>query len=50
LGNSQSIDYPAGKNIVIVVGLAFTTLRSLINDMIDERNCSRFGKITVIKG
>jgi hypothetical protein len=46
-GNSWPIDYLAGKNIVIVGGgFAFTTLRSLINYMIDERNHSRFGKIT----
>jgi hypothetical protein len=48
LGNSRPIDYPAGKNIVIAVSFGFTTLRSLINDTIDERNRSRFGKITVI--
>lgn len=51
LGNSWPIDYLAGKNIVIVGGgFAFTTLRSLINYMIDERNRARFGKITVIYG
>jgi sulfhydrogenase subunit gamma (sulfur reductase) len=51
LGNSWPIDYLAGKNIVIVGGgFAFTTLRSLINYMIDERNRYRFGKITVIYG
>jgi len=51
LGNSWPIDFLAGKNIVIVVGgFAFTTLRSLINYMIDEKNRSRFGKITVIYG
>jgi sulfhydrogenase subunit gamma (sulfur reductase) len=51
LGNSWPIDYLAGKNIVIVGGgFAFTTLRSLINYMIDDRNRSRFGKITVIYG
>ncbi len=51
LGNSWPIDYLSGKNIVIVGGgFAFTTLRSLINYMIDERNRSRFGKITVIYG
>jgi sulfhydrogenase subunit gamma (sulfur reductase) len=51
LGNSWPIDYLAGKNIVIVGGgFAFTTLRSLINYMIDEKNRSRFGKITVIYG
>ncbi len=51
LGNSWPIDYLTGKNIVIVGGgFAFTTLRSLINYMLDERNRSRFGKITVIYG
>jgi NAD(P)H-flavin reductase len=51
MGNSWPIDYLAGKNIVIVGGgFAFTTLRSLINYMLDERNRSRFGKITVIYG
>ena len=51
LGNSWPIDFLAGKNIVIVGGgFAFTTLRSLINYMIDERNRYRFGKITVIYG
>ena len=51
LGNSWPIDYLAGKNIVIVGGgFAFTTLRSLVNYMLDERNRSRFGKITVIYG
>jgi len=51
LGNSWPIDYLAGKNIVIVGGgFAFTTLRSLINYIIDDRNRARFGKITVIYG
>ena len=51
LGNSWPIDFLAGKNIVIVGGgFAFTTLRSLINYMIDDRNRARFGKITVIYG
>jgi sulfhydrogenase subunit gamma (sulfur reductase) len=51
LGNSWPIDYLAGKNIVIVGGgFAFTTLRSLINYMIDEKNRARFDKITVIYG
>ncbi len=51
LGNSWPIDFLVGKNIVIVGGgFAFTTLRSLINYMIDEKNRSRFGKITVIYG
>ena len=51
LGNSWPIDFLAGKNIVIVGGgFAFTTLRSLINYMIDDKNRARFGKITVIYG
>ena len=51
LGNSWPIDFLAGKNIVIVGGgFAFTTLRSLINYMIDDKNRTRFGKITVIYG
>ena len=51
LGNSWPIEYLAGKNIVVVGGgFAFTTLRSLINYMIDGKNRSRFGKITVVYG
>ena len=51
LGNSWPIEYLEGKNLVVVGGgFAFTTLRSLINYMIDEKNRSRFGKITVVYG
>jgi hypothetical protein len=32
--------------MIVVGGFAFTTLGPLINYMIDERNRSRFGKIT----
>ena len=51
LGNSWPIEYLAGKNIVVVGGgFAFTTLRSLINYMLDEQNRPRFGDITVVYG
>jgi sulfhydrogenase subunit gamma (sulfur reductase) len=51
LGNHWPIDYLEGKEIVIVGGgFAFTTLRSLINYMLDEKNRSRFGRITVVYG
>jgi NAD(P)H-flavin reductase len=40
-----------GKNIVIVGGgFAFTTLRSSIIYMLNEKNRSQFGKITVLYG
>jgi len=48
LGNSWPIDYLEGKNVVIVGGgFAFSTLRSLLNYLIDGENRKRFGKITV---
>ena len=51
LGNTWPIEYLEGKNIVIVGGgFAFTTLRSLINYMIFEKNRSKFGDITVVYG
>jgi sulfhydrogenase subunit gamma (sulfur reductase) len=51
LGNSWPIEYLEGKNIVVVGGgFAFTTLRSLINYMIDDANRARFGNITVVYG
>jgi NAD(P)H-flavin reductase len=51
LGNAWPIEYLHGKNIVIVGGgFAFTTLRSLLNYMIDDANRARFGAITVIYG
>ncbi len=51
LGNSWPLDYLKGKNIVLVGGgFAFTTLRSLINYMLDERNRMDFGSITVVYG
>lgn len=51
LGNSWPIEYLEGKNVVIVGGgFAFSTLRSLINYMIDDANRARFGNITVVMG
>jgi len=50
-GNSFPIEEMEGKNVVIVAGgFAFTTLRSTIRYMLDEKNRSRFEKITVIYG
>ncbi len=50
-GNGWPMEYLEGKNIVIVGGgFAFTTLRSLINYMLDDENRSRFGDITVVYG
>ncbi|MCK5915285.1 MAG: FAD/NAD(P)-binding protein [Deltaproteobacteria bacterium] len=51
LGNSWPLDYLKGKDIVLVSGgFAFTTIRSLINYMLDERHRADFGKITVVYG
>lgn len=51
LGNSWPLDYLKGKNIVLVGGgFAFTTIRSLINFMLDEHNRADFGNITVVYG
>ena len=51
LGNSWPIEFLEGKNVVVVGGgFAFTTLRSLINYMLDEKNRSRFGDISVVYG
>lgn len=51
LGNTFPWDRMEGKNIVIVGGgFAFTTLRSSVIYMLNEKNRSRFGKITVLYG
>lgn len=50
-GNSYPMKQMEGKNIVIVSGgFAFTTLRSTIRYMLDDKNRSRFENITVIYG
>lgn len=51
LGHPWPIEFLEGKNVVIVGGgFAFTTLRSLLIYMLDERNRKRFGNITVVYG
>ena len=51
LGNSWPLDYLKGKDIVLVSGgFAFTTIRSIINYMLDDRHRADFGKITVVYG
>lgn len=51
LGNSFPWDRLEGKDVVIVSGgFAFTTLRSAITYMLDEKNRSKFGKITAVYG
>ncbi len=51
LGNTFPWDLMEGKNILIVSGgFAFTTLRSSIVYMLDEKNRSKFGTITALYG
>ena len=51
LGNTFPWDRMEGRDIVIVSGgFAFTTLRSAIVYMLDPKNRSKFGKITVLYG
>ena len=50
-GNSFPWDRIAGKNVVIVSGgFAFTTLRSSIVYMLNEKNRDQFGDISVVYG
>ncbi len=50
-GNSFPLELMKGKNIVIVGGgFAFTTLRSVIVYMMDERNRKDYGNIKVVYG
>jgi len=51
LGNHYPFSEMEGKDIVIIGGgFAFTTLRSTIAYMLNEKNRKRFGNITVIYG
>jgi len=50
-GNTYPMDEMEGKNVVIVGGgFAFTTLRSTIRYMLDDKNRSRYKNITVVYG
>ena len=51
LGNCFPLETFEGKNIVIIGGgFAFTTLRSLTKYILDKKNRSKFGNLTVIYG
>lgn len=51
MGNSFPWERMEGKDLVIVSGgFAFTTLRSAIVYMLDPKNRSKYGKITVVYG
>jgi len=51
LGNSYPFDAMKGKDIVIIGGgYAFTTLRSTMVYLLDQKNRADFGKITLIYG
>ena len=51
LGNGWPMEEMKGKNIVVIGGgFAFSTLRSLILYVLDEKNRSDYGNITVIYG
>ena len=51
LGNGYPLDIFEGHNVVVIGGgFAFTSLRSLVVYMLDERNRHRFKDITIIYG
>jgi len=51
LGNGWPIDEMKGKNIVVIGGgFAFSTLRSLLLYVLEEKNRKEYGDITVIYG
>ncbi|MFX1239585.1 MAG: FAD/NAD(P)-binding protein [Promethearchaeota archaeon] len=50
-GNGWPIEEMKGKNLVVIGGgFAFSTLRSLVLYMLDEKNRKNYGDITVIYG
>ncbi len=51
LGNGFPLDAFAGRDIVVIGGgFAFTTLRSLLIEMMQEDERERFGKLSVVYG
>jgi len=51
MGNSYPLEEFKGKNVVIIGGgFAFTTLRSLVVYMLDEKHRGDYGEITIIYG
>jgi NAD(P)H-flavin reductase len=51
LGSSFPLQEMEGRDLLVIGGgFAFTTLRSLINYVLERDNRSRFGKLTVVYG
>jgi len=51
LGNGWPIEHMKNKNVIVIGGgFAFSTLRSLVNYIIDEKNRKFFKKVLVIYG